>query len=84
MKNLLYTYIHQTDCPSEALTNKGGGGVYPPAVENQISKGFPFFYEEKTGNWTKHWGENGKQFGNKPNYFPFSRFPPLKASLNCS
>ena len=30
-----------------------GGGGTPPYVENQTSKGFPVFSEEKTGNWTK-------------------------------
>ena len=23
-----------------------------PAIENETSKGFPFFFEEKAGNWT--------------------------------
>ena len=52
----------------------------PPTIENQTSKGFPVFFKEKTGNWTKLWGGE-PPFVKKPNYFPLLF---LKSSLNNS
>jgi hypothetical protein len=56
---------------------KTGGGGYPPLYKTKPPKDFPFFFEEKTENWTKLGGGTPPLVKNQT----ISCFLLLKASL---